>query len=1421
VLSPALPPGVSLPSVTTPTTEEDDYLDTMSTSSIDDLFDDEFRFNDGFGINAIRTERFDILTDTSVVTDDPTNFDVMPSIHCQCCPSEGPLDQYLHQLDTQSDLESADAADCHLRNLLSDDPVSTAPLLHKDFSGPCAHLDDGAQASTTHDATHLHHYQLFTTVKPCRIRLVSADGNRYTPLGYGILRIPAPTHQGYIPILCYHCPEIRSIIVSPRSFEKQFPTAQLAGTSLHKFPLAGVFSFLVHHKLRKSEDLTLHGTLHHGLCYTSPILLPHALPDAEPAPADTADIHVNALLAAIPTAPASPIQEFRLHKLYSRAERLLWHQRLGHPSDGYLYAAHKHIDGVPSFKRADPILDSCPTCIAAKLKKSSPGHHSTRKATIPWQGISVDFAFTGQRSKNKTRATSYRGLNGETCYILLADHATSTLAGTPRISKGAPLNWLDNWLKQHAPNIPGQYVYLDQGGELYNNQKVRALFQRHGYAIRPTGADSSHQNGPVERAHQTIGNALRTMLIGANLDARFWPYAFHAYLRIKNALPFKDQSSSPDLLRTNVKPDFTALRTFGCRVWVRPPGLRSGKLLLHARKGIFLGFLPSTTKNLLWYDDETKRVKIAFHARFDEGMNDLATADLPPNVLHLQRVQNDTPLPPESDEISAPPFGFTLKPFANEHDLKLTVCCTDPTFGFRLATDTATNRAYISDILPATTAATLCSSTRVSRRKYTGAFVTAIDDAPVHTAADASRALRKLASLSPRPAHVSFTLAPEPLPSSRDRESALKELDIFSALDSADDSDELLTLDALRAIHRLHTSDPVDCDDLTSSEIDLMISAIQSDAVTDAERALNSFTRRRLKTLDTWPLWHKNEVKQLDQFHELGMYGPPCYPPKDAILLSSHWQYRIKLCGKRRSRNCCDGSPRAAPKLHALAETYASCVEQPIFRMFCALSAALNLQIFGGDAQDAFAHSPAPKIPTFIRIDDAYHEWYKAKFNVNLDRKQVLPVLHALQGHPEAARLWEEHITRILADLGFTATTHERNIYSATIRDQQVLLLRQVDDFALATSDPSIATYLYEAIGKALQLPGEPTPPFEIQGHIKSFNGVDVHQTRDYIKINSENYIRRLLVAHHWETPTAQESIPGSRPSEPLKPSDIHALYNTVGPAESTPEHAKLESDMGFSYRSLLGELLFAYVTTRPDIGYAVTTLAKFAIKPSTLHYHRLKDVAKYLRNTIDWGIIYWRSAPNAAFPAVPLEVLLPDPALPTFPSVASHLQLVGYVDAAHGNDLRQRRSTTGYCFMLSGGAIAYRSKTQTITATSSTEAEFIAAVSSAKVAKYLRSILAQLGFAQVGPTQLHEDNESTIKMVNADKPTERSRHIDIQYFAIQDWRKAGHIFLTHLRGILNPSDALTKSVGWVLHSRHARRLMGHFGFAPAAAAAA
>jgi hypothetical protein len=89
---------------------------------------------------------------------------------------------------------------------------------------------------------------------------------------------------------------------------------------------------------------------------------------------------------------------------------------------------------------------------------------------------------------------------------------------------------------------------------------------------------------------------------------------------------------------------------------------------------------------------------------------------------------------------------------------------------------------------------------------------------------------------------------------------------------------------------------------------DQCIHALQSESITPEEQALSSFTRSKLKKLPTWDKWHAGERKQLDQFHDLDMFGSPVVPPKDAIILRPHWQRRVKTNGTRRSRLCCDGS---------------------------------------------------------------------------------------------------------------------------------------------------------------------------------------------------------------------------------------------------------------------------------------------------------------------------------------------------------------------------------------------------------------------------------------------------------------------------------------------------------------------------------
>ena len=213
---------------------------------------------------------------------------------------------------------------------------------------------------------------------------------------------------------------------------------------------------------------------------------------------------------------ATPVNKIRVETEY-----ILWHQRLGHPCDEYLYSAHKCIDGVLKFKRRSDVMSKCLTCIKAKMTKKAPSPNSTKRAIHHGQGFSIDFSFSGVKLKNMGRRKDYVGINGETCWVLITVHHTGMQYGKTCQSKAYPIEWLRDWLQIHSPNLKDKYVSMDQGGELYFNPDIVNVFTKHRYEVHPTSTDSSHQNSLVERAHWVIGDHVRALLIGASLDIKF------------------------------------------------------------------------------------------------------------------------------------------------------------------------------------------------------------------------------------------------------------------------------------------------------------------------------------------------------------------------------------------------------------------------------------------------------------------------------------------------------------------------------------------------------------------------------------------------------------------------------------------------------------------------------------------------------------------------------------------------------------------------------------------------------------------------------------------------------------------------------------------------------------------------------------
>jgi hypothetical protein len=78
--------------------------------------------------------------------------------------------------------------------------------------------------------------------------------------------------------------------------------------------------------------------------------------------------------------------------------------------------------------------------------------------------------------------------------------------------------------------------------------------------------------------------------------------------------------------------------------------------------------------------------------------------------------------------------------------------------------------------------------------------------------------------------------------------------------------------------------------------------------------------------------------------------------------------------------------------------------------------------VMGADYTNARANSPSPTQPTYVQIDDTYADWYRSHNGKEVDHLLVLPVLKALQGHPEAGALREKHINKLLDDLDIVHT---------------------------------------------------------------------------------------------------------------------------------------------------------------------------------------------------------------------------------------------------------------------------------------------------------------------------------------------------------------------------------------------------------------
>jgi hypothetical protein len=366
-------------------------------------------------------------------------------------------------------------------------------------------------------------------------------------------------------------------------------------------------------------------------------------------------------------------------------------------------------------------------------------------------------------------------------------------------------------------------------------------------------------------------------------------------------------------------------------------------------------------------------------------------------------------------------------------------------------------------------------------------------------------------------------------------------------------------------------------------------------------------TQEKLLKQHNWKEWQASEFLQLDQYDAQGMFGLPVMVDSKAAVIHLVWTYSIKeVDGRKKARWACDGSPRLG-QAKVLDETYANCVDQTSSCLFYAIAVVENMLIFGADVFNAFAEAPPPKQGFYIHPDRAFHEWWvKHKKRPPIPPNHVIPILSAMQGHPESPCLWENHAESILRELGLMPTVHEPCLYLGIINDQRVKFKRQVDDFAIAAPDAKTADILLDMLDEKL------TIPIKRQGFLDMYNGIDVYQTWDYIKIACTSFVNKCC-DKYINTWMKTYMMLGTRPTPfPLDPTWMKKFNAATGDPDKKVQ-AKLAKEMKLSYCSGVGELIWAMATCCLDLAYVAGKLSQSNHCPHKHHYHGLCHALKYL----------------------------------------------------------------------------------------------------------------------------------------------------------------------------------------------------------------
>jgi hypothetical protein len=340
--------------------------------------------------------------------------------------------------------------------------------------------------------------------------------------------------------------------------------------------------------------------------------------------------------------------------------------------------------------------------------------------------------------------------------------------------------------------------------------------------------------------------------------------------------------------------------------------------------------------------------------------------------------------------------------------------------------------------------------------------------------------------------------------------------------------------------------------------------------------------------------------------------------------------------------------------------------------------------------------------------------------------------------------VWNIKLDGAFKVFGLQQSQYDTCVYFKIINGNILITAVYVDDLLIFTNN----TIMLNNVKKQLH------EQFKMKelGEVKHCLGIRISKSVDKITMDQELYIENILDRF------------GMNDSKPTK--TVMNSSETLSKSDCPQTSDELEKMKGIPYQEAIGTLMYLSQCTQPDISFAVNKLSRYNANPGLKHWQAVKHVLRYLRGTSNYKLEFNKN---------------------------EKAEIICYTDADWAGEADDRKSTSGFVFVLKGGAISWCSKKQPTIALSTCEAEYLALSHAMQEAVWWNGMKSQLGFQE--SLLIFCDNQSTIVLGKNTGYNPRTKHIDIRHHFIQDILRAGHIKLKYISTNEQVADALTKTL--------------------------